>query len=93
MKPFDPVRRAKSDDGMAAIVAGAVVAAALALVLYFGLHLSADRAFVPLAEPWVTLVYMVIGIATALMSERCRQAAGRRRRRKPGRRGGGEGRG
>ena len=50
------------------------VTAANALVLYFVLHLGAHKDIIPLAEPWVTLVFMALGIAALVMRDQRRVA-------------------
>lgn len=46
-----------------------IITAGIALAIYFDQHLGAHRDLISLAEPWVTLVFMAIGIAGAAMRE------------------------
>ena len=46
-----------------------IATAGVALSLYFRMHLDAHRDLISLAEPWVTVVFMAIGLAAAAMRE------------------------
>jgi hypothetical protein len=46
-----------------------------ALVLYFALHLGAHKDRIPLAEPWLVLVFLVIGIVALVMRDQRRVAS------------------
>jgi hypothetical protein len=52
-----------------------VVTAADALVLFFVLHLARYRGQIALAEPWITLVFLLIGLAIQAMHEQRRVAS------------------
>jgi hypothetical protein len=46
----------------------------VAMGLYYGLHLGAHKDILPLAEPWPTIAFMVIGVAACLLREERRLA-------------------
>jgi hypothetical protein len=52
-----------------------VLLALHALAFYFALHLGAHRELFSLAEPWVTLVFMLVAIASLLAREQRRLAS------------------
>jgi hypothetical protein len=52
-----------------------VATGVVALALFFGLDLRHERELIPLSEPWLTLVYMAIGLAITWMGERRRRVS------------------
>jgi hypothetical protein len=52
-----------------------VTTAGSALVIYFLLHLAEHKNVISLAEPWVMLVYMLVGIVLLIMREQRRAAS------------------
>jgi hypothetical protein len=45
------------------------------LVFYFALHISTYQDILPLGEPWVTLLFLLVGIVASRMSEQRRAAS------------------